>query len=124
MIDPSPLWDFDDPAASEQRFREAAAGALGGDRLMLLTQVARALGLQDRFAEGHSTLDRVLAERRLLVDLDQASARDPELGTRIELERGRLFRSAGTDYVEITPEASYLQTLVSFFRRRGRRLRR
>jgi tetratricopeptide (TPR) repeat protein len=116
MIDPSPLWDFDDPAASEQRFREAAAGALGGDRLMLLTQVARALGLQDRFAEGHSTLDRVLAERRLLVDLDEASARDPELGTRIELERGRLFRSAG----EPDDARSCFEAAVTGARRAGK----
>jgi uncharacterized protein (DUF58 family) len=56
---------------------------------------------------------------------------DPEVrrqyhrnGVMLREERRRLFRSAGTDYVEITPEASYLQTLVGFFRRRGRRLRR
>ncbi len=95
MIDPTPLWDFDDPAASEQRFRAAAEAETGGERLVLLTQVARALGLQDRFAEGHATLDRLLAERRLMAQLDEASALNPEVGTRIELERGRLFRSAG-----------------------------
>lgn len=95
MIDPTPMWDFDDPAGSEQRFRDAAEAETGGDRLVLLTQVARALGLQDRFTEGHATLDRLLAERRLLVDLDEPSVLDLGVGIRIELERGRLFRSAG-----------------------------
>lgn len=82
MIDPTPLWDFDDPAGSERRFREAAEAATGGDRLVLLTQVARALGLQDRFAEGHATLDGLATDT-------------PEVAARLELERGRLFRSAG-----------------------------
>ena len=95
MTDPTPLWDFDDAAGSEQRLRAAAEAESGGDRLVLLTQVARALGLQDRFEEGHATLDQLLAERRLMVQLDEASARDLEVGIRIELERGRLFRSAG-----------------------------
>ena len=44
--------------------------------------------------------------------------------TMLREERRRLFRAAGTDYVEITPETSYLQTLVGFFRRRARRVRR
>ncbi|HSK32536.1 MAG TPA: tetratricopeptide repeat protein [Propionicimonas sp.] len=82
MIDPTPLWNFDDPVASEERFREAAEGAAGADRLVLLTQVARALGLQDRFAEGHATLDGLTTDA-------------PEVEIRIALERGRLFRSAG-----------------------------
>ncbi len=93
MIDPTPLWDFDDPAASEQRFRAAAENATGGDRQVLLTQVARALGLQERFDAGHATLDNLLAERRLTGPLDEGP--DREVGIRIELERGRLFRSAG-----------------------------
>ena len=62
MIDPTPLWDFDDPAGSEQRFREAAADtAEGTDRLVLMTQVARALGLQERYDEGHAVLDDLAA---------------------------------------------------------------
>jgi uncharacterized protein (DUF58 family) len=39
-------------------------------------------------------------------------------------ERKRLLRSTGADFVEIVTDTSYLQTLVGFFRRRGRRLRR
>lgn len=85
MIDPTPLWDFADPGASEQRFREAADASEPTDRLVLMTQVARALGLQERFDEGHAVLD----------DLSPA---DDEVATRIGLERGRLLRSAGRDH--------------------------
>jgi tetratricopeptide (TPR) repeat protein len=82
MTDPSDLWDFDDPAGSEQRLRAAVDVAEGVDRLVLLTQVARALGLQERYDEGHAILD----------DLAVGT---PEVATRAELERGRLLRSAG-----------------------------
>ena len=82
MTDLQYLWDFDDPAGSEQRLRAAADIAEGTDRLVLLTQVARALGLQERYDEGHALLDE------LAVD-------DDELAARISLERGRLLRSAG-----------------------------
>lgn len=82
MVDFAALWDFDDPAGSERRFRDAASAASGGDRLLLQTQVARALGLQQRYDEGHAVLDAV--------DCD-----DVEVGVRVELERGRLLRSAG-----------------------------
>lgn len=82
MIDPTPLWDFDDPEGSEQRLREAAAIAEGADRLVLLTQVARALGLREQYDAGHALLD----------DL---ATHDREVAVRISLERGRLLRSAG-----------------------------
>lgn len=95
MIDPAPLWDFDDAAGSEQRFREAAADATGADRLVLLTQVARALGLQDRFAEAHDTLDQVLGEPSMVAEPDEAPSVDAEVSTTVALERGRLFRSSG-----------------------------
>ncbi len=76
------LWDFDDAPASEARFREAAAGADAPQREVLLTQVARALGLQQRYDEGHAVLD----------GLGDGSA---EVTVRRLLERGRLLRSAG-----------------------------
>ena len=81
-MDLSELWDFDDPAGSELRLRAAADTAEGSDRLVLLTQVARALGLQERYDEGHAVLDQ------LAVD-------DAEVVTRTALERGRLLRSSG-----------------------------
>jgi tetratricopeptide (TPR) repeat protein len=82
VIDPRPLWDFDDPAASEQRFRAAADDADGPQRAAWLTQVARALGLQEQYDEGHAVLDSLDRE-------------DPEVDSRVSLERGRLLRSAG-----------------------------
>lgn len=87
MTDPISLWDFDDPAGSETRFRAAADVAEGPERLVLLTQVARALGLQERYDDGHR-------------ELDALSPVTPEVAARIALERGRLLRSAGD------PEAS------------------
>lgn len=52
------LWDFDDPAGSEERFRVAAGADTDAvQRELALTQVARALGLQDRFSKGHEVLD-------------------------------------------------------------------
>lgn len=82
MIDARRLWDFDDPAGSEVRFREAAEAASGADRAAWLTQVARAVGLQRRYDEG-------------LALLDGLEATGAEVATRIHLERGRLLRSAG-----------------------------
>lgn len=80
------LWDFSDAAASELRFREAVASEVGAQRELLRTQLARALGLQRRFEEGHSELD--------LIGEDLVRTHD-ELRVRCELERGRLFNSAG-----------------------------
>lgn len=77
------LWDFGDPVASEERFRQAAdAAPEEALRQQALTQVARALGLQARFAEAHAVLDGL-------------SGADPETVVRTELERGRLLRSSG-----------------------------
>ena len=80
---PSDLWDFDDPAGSEQRFRDAAAAAEGPARAVWLTQVARALGLQERYDAGHAELDALDPEE------------SPEVAVRRLLERGRLHRSSG-----------------------------
>jgi tetratricopeptide (TPR) repeat protein len=63
------LWDFGDPAASEARFRGYADPELR-------TQLARALGLQGRFAEAHAVLDSI------------------DVPIRSALERGRLYNSA------------------------------
>ena len=83
MIDPVDLWDFDDPAGSELRFRAAADGAGSErERAVYLTQLARAFGLQERYDEGHAELDA----------LDDSH---PEVSVRIALERGRLLRSSG-----------------------------
>lgn len=76
------LWDFDDPAGSEQRFRTLAEQVGEPEASRALTQVARALGLQERYDDGHAVLDRL-------------SPDDPEVAARLALERGRLLRSSG-----------------------------
>lgn len=82
------LWDYSDPAGSERRLRARleADQEQPAARAELLTQVARAQGLQGRFDEGHSTLDAVAAR---LAELPARAA------SRYFLERGRLYRSAG-----------------------------
>ncbi len=80
---PSELWDFEDPAGSEQRFREAAERADGDERGIWLTQVARALGLQERYDDAHTLLD------------DLSPDGSSELAVRLLLERGRVYRSSG-----------------------------
>ena len=80
------IWDFDDPAASEARFRKRLAKATGDERLELLTQVARAQGLQRRFDDAHHTLDEM--ERHLAVAA-------PRVQIRHLLERGRVLRTSG-----------------------------
>jgi tetratricopeptide (TPR) repeat protein len=82
MLDLTDLWDYDDPQSSEARFREALADATPRDAQLLRTQVARALGLQERFEEGLDLLDEI-------VPLDD------EIAAWVHLERGRLHRSAG-----------------------------
>ncbi len=82
MIDPRPLWDFDDPASSGERFLDAAEQADEPDRTAWLTQYVRALGLQERFDEAGRILDSLASD-------------DPQAATYLELERGRVLRSSG-----------------------------
>lgn len=80
------LWDFRDPARSQIRLLEAAeAEPDAAHRQSLLTQVARAHGLQDRYEDGHATLDA----------LGDPAALDDEPAVRALLERGRLHNSGG-----------------------------
>ena len=84
------FWNFDDPAGTESRFREllpkARESSDPGYLAELLTQIARAQGLQQKYGDAASTLD---------VD----AMLKPEMKTvrvRGLLERGRvLLASAG-----------------------------
>lgn len=58
-VDVDALWNFNDPAASEARFREALINASGDDALILHTQIARTLGLRKRYDESHRELDAI-----------------------------------------------------------------
>ena len=86
------LWDYDHPGATERKFRELLPAALDSRDFpyltQLLTQIARAEGLQRKFQEAHKTLDRV--EKALL----KAEA-DDQTRVRYLLERGRVFNSSG-----------------------------
>ena len=75
MSDPlRPLWDFDDLDATEARFRALRAEAL--------TQLARVQGLREDYDAGDRLLDEVTEE-------------NARVRIRVDLERGRLRRSAG-----------------------------
>ena len=85
------LWNYADPTGTEAKFRsllpQAKASADAGYELELLTQIARAEGLQSNFGIAHATLDEV--ESRLRgQDL-------PVARVRCLLERGRVFNSSG-----------------------------
>ena len=94
------LWDFDDPAGSEGRFRDGLATATGDERLELLTQLARAQGLQRRFAEAHGTLDEVARS---------VGGAGPRVHIRLLLERGRVYRSSGSRESAIPPFTEALE---------------
>ena len=84
------LWDYARPDVTERRFRELLPGALDSLDLsylaQLLTQLARAEGLQRKFQNAHKTLDRV----------DKALPKtDGRTLIRYLLERGRVYNSSG-----------------------------
>jgi tetratricopeptide (TPR) repeat protein len=119
------LWDFDDPAASERRFTELVARAGsehdGAFLTEVLTQLARAQGLQRRFDEARRTLDeadRALCPRdrrgrvRLLLErgrVDRFEQRD-DLGRDAFLEAWELARSAGEDGLAV--DAAHMLGIV------------
>ncbi|MFN8528776.1 MAG: tetratricopeptide repeat protein [Anaerolineae bacterium] len=79
-------WDFNQPQVSEQRFRALLDQTKSPDYEEVLTQLARAQGLQGHFDEAHRTLDDV--EQRLAADRYR-------IRIRYALERGRVFNSSG-----------------------------
>jgi tetratricopeptide (TPR) repeat protein len=92
------LWNYEQPEQTERAFlavlHQTGEEAPPSYRLQLLTQIARAQGLQRRFDAAHETLDRVqqeLADRRLLAGETEAVA--PRI--RYLLERGRVLNSSG-----------------------------
>ena len=83
-IDLAPLWDFDKPDVSEQRFREALATTTGDDALILQTQIARTYGLRKEFSKAQDVL------RSIEKDIIEAGA---EARARYALELGRTYAS-------------------------------
>lgn len=83
-VDVAALWDFNQPAVSEQRFRDALATAQGDDVLILQTQIARTWGLRGDFEKTRSILLQLESE------LPRAGA---EVRVRHALELGRSWAS-------------------------------
>ena len=85
------LWDYNDPAGTESKLLAVLAKAVASDdwgyHAELLTQIARAQGLQRQFDEAHATLDRADA----MIDSDMRRAK-----VRLLVERGRVFNSSGS----------------------------
>ena len=84
-IDFAPLWDFNKPDLSEQRFRAALETATGDDALILQTQIARSYGLRKDFAKARDVLKSI--EKNV-------PAAGPEARARYALELGRTHASA------------------------------
>ena len=84
------MWNYDDPAATEARFRSLIplAGESGDANYHaeLLTQIARSQGLQRKFGEAQVTLDEAFE-----VIEDEKSVGM----VRYLLERGRVYNSSG-----------------------------
>lgn len=80
------LLDFNDPAATEARLRALLPDSPPALRPEVLTQLARAQGLQRRFAAAHHTLD----------EIEPLPAGAPvRARIRLLLERGRVHNSSG-----------------------------
>jgi tetratricopeptide (TPR) repeat protein len=80
------LWDFDDLDASEERFRAQLYEEPSDEgRAEVLTQLARVEGLRGAFEEGE----------RLIEEAEGFACSSAVASARIDLERGRLRRSAG-----------------------------
>ena len=107
-LDVQGLWNFKDPAASEQRFRAALAGATADEALILQTQIARSHGLRKDFEQARAVLLSIKPQ------LAMASA---EARTRWALEWGRSFASATHSQPSVDDRsqahAAYLDALAS-----------
>lgn len=59
-VDLSTLWDYSDPALSEQRFQAALPLASTDDTIILQTQIARTYGLRGNFAQAQQILNSLV----------------------------------------------------------------
>ena len=97
------LWDFSDPSASEERFREAADDDEHSAhiRAVMATQLARALGIQHRWDEAFAVLDDVVTEGIPSDDPERDAA---EVRARVAIERGRILAADPDRRLEALPE--------------------
>ncbi len=98
-VDLSALWDFSNPAASEQRFRDALKSAVGDERLIIQTQIARTHMLRKDFAAARKVLQAISSD---------VAAAGSEAKARYWLELGRSHASHRHDPATQTPESRRL----------------
>jgi len=82
------LWDYNDLAGTEGKFRALLDEQPAADptyHLQLLTQIGRTLSLQKKYTDAHAILDVV----------EQQMAGEDLVEVRYLLERGRTYNSAG-----------------------------
>jgi tetratricopeptide (TPR) repeat protein len=84
-VDVLSLWNFGDPAGTEQKFRDALKTAKGDDVLILQTQIARTYGVRKDFAQAQKNLKEIEPQ------LPKAGV---EPNVRYWLEWGRTLSSA------------------------------
>jgi tetratricopeptide (TPR) repeat protein len=87
------LWDFSNPAASQERFQEAADDDTlpAHVRAVMATQLARALGIQGKGVEAFEVLDSVVTGGIPSDDPERDAA---EVRARVAIERGRILAAA------------------------------
>ena len=90
MHDFDKLWNYNEPGETEQKFRDVLANTNAQESveyaLELRTQIARTLGLQQKFEDAHKLLDQVESELKLEYSIAKI---------RYMLERGRTLNSSG-----------------------------
>lgn len=98
-LDLNAMWNFADPALSEQRFRAALVQASGDEALILQTQIARTHGLRRDFETARTVLAAIEP---------QLAGAGPEARVRHALELGRSYSSAAHAPATQTPETRAL----------------
>jgi tetratricopeptide (TPR) repeat protein len=116
------LWNYSDPAATEQKFRGLLPEARDPDtRLQLLTQIARTYSLRRMCNEAHAVLDDVekamtpdLAAVRVRYLLERGrtfnTAKEPDRARPLFLEAWELGRRAGLDFHAV--DAAHMMAIV------------
>ncbi len=115
-------WDFQDAPGSEAKFRALLdAQSAPNTRAEIMTQIARALGLQRRFDEAHAMLDAVEGElqdrsaivrARYLLERGRVlnSSGDPDAALPVFTQAWRAARGAGDDYYSV--DAAHMLAIV------------
>ena len=105
-LDLSSLWDYGNPALSEQRFRDAVKTASTDDALIFQTQIARTYGIRKDFERARDVLASIK---------DEVKNGSAQAQVRYLLELGRTYASTTHPPEAQTPENKKMAR--SLFRR-------